>query len=604
MLFALLASVLSLIVYWYRPPLLERFDLLGRDVVFQLREAPPPPPDVVVVSVDERSIKRHGRWPWPRELQGRLIASLKQQGAAVVALDIIYLRPQDPAQDAALAAALAADGGAVVGGYFFRDEQTVAGSRVSRDLLKDSRIQSVFEAPDARRDRILEFPFVETNQADLAAAFSTFGFFNYIPDPDGLIRGAPVVLGYGGDFYPSLPLSALAQYLGEPIRLRISSDGAESVSVGPYSSPVDGLGRLALNFYNGPKRIPFVSAGDVLDGNTPPDLLTNKVVFLGVTELGIADVRPTPIDHSFPGVGVHATVAANMLQGFHLYRDGRTILINVLLTALIPLLMVLLMSWTRRVLWMTVAFAATLTGVWFLFYSIVTTTGHLISLTYPVIATALGYLAFQAYHILVTQRQSRYLRQAFSTYVAPALVERLIENPDALALTGEKRVVTVLFSDIRGFTTLSESLPAEVLVPILNRYLGPMTDIVMGEQGTLDKYIGDAVMALYNAPLDVPDHAARAAQSAIRMLGELERLNEAFEADFGLRLHIGVGIHTGEAVVGNMGSETRFDYTAIGDTVNLASRLEARTKAYGVEIIVSDTTRADLTELSAVCRHP
>lgn len=599
-LFAILTSVLSLAVYWYRPLVLERFDLLSRDLVFKLREAPPPPADVLVVAVDEQSIKRHGRWPWPRELQGRLIAALKEQGAAVVALDIIYLRPQDPHQDQALADALTAPGGPVVGGYFFRDDQTLPGSAVAMERLRESRIPLIYEAPGARPERILSFPFVETNQAELAAAFSTFGFFNYIPDPDGLIRSAPLVLGFGGDLYPSLPLAALAEYLGAPIRLRVSVDGAENVTVGEHSAPVDGLGRLAVNFYNGPQRIPLVSAGDVIEGNLPPEVIRGKVVFVGVTELGIADVRPTPVDHSFPGVGVHATVAGNILQGFHLYRDGRTILIDVAMMALIPLLMVLSMSQMRRVFWMTAAFVATLIGVWFLFYGIVTASGHLISLIYPAIATGVGYLAFQTYHILVTQRHSRYLRQAFSTYVAPALVEKLIENPDALALTGEKRVISVLFSDIRGFTTLSESLPAEVLVPVLNRYLGPMTDIVMGENGTLDKYIGDAVMALFNAPLDVPDHAERAARSAIRMFQGLEDLNRGFEKDLGLQLNIGIGIHTGEAVVGNMGSEARFDYTAIGDTVNLTSRLEGQTKAYGVGIIISEGTRHELGEAFAV----
>ena len=592
--FAMAAAVLSLLIYWYRPALLERFDLLGRDLVFKLREAPPPPADVVVVAVDEKSIKQYGRWPWSRQVQARLIDALKRQGVAVIALDIIYLRPQDAAQDLALARALSEPGAPVVGGYFFRDEQTVPGSAAAIEYLKESRIRVIQEAPDTRPERVLSFPFVETNQSDLAPAFSGLGFFNYIPDPDGLIRDAPLVLGYDGDFYPSLPLAALARYLKAPIELRLSVDGAEGVFLGSRSVPLDGLGRMAVSFYNGAQRIPFLSASDVLDRATAPDALRGRLVFVGVTELGIADVRPTPVDPSFPGVGVHATVASNILQGFYLHRDSRTVLVDAALMALIPFLMVALMSRLGRVAWMIAAFVATLAGVWLAYYEIVTSTGLLISLTYPVIAASVGYFTFQTYQILVTQRQSRYLRQAFSTYVAPALVERLIKNPDALALTGEKRVISVLFSDIRGFTTLSEYLPAEVLVPVLNRYLGPMTDIVMGENGTLDKYIGDAVMALYNAPLDVPDHAARAARSAIRMLHELERLNEDFTKDLGLRLEIGIGIHTGEAVVGNMGSATRFDYTAIGDTVNLASRLEGRTKAYGVGIIVSESTRGAL----------
>ena len=588
--FAIAAAVFSLLVYWYRPALLERMDLLSRDLVFKLREAPPPPADVVVVAVDEKSIKRYGRWPWPRKLQARLIAALKREGAAVIALDIIYLQPQDAAQDQALAQALAAPGAPVIGGYFFRGEPITLGPDAAVGYLKQSRIGIVWETPDARRELVHAFPFVESNQPDLAQLFGGLGFFNYIPDLDGLIRNAPLVLGYDGDFYPSLPLAALARYLKAPIKLRLSVDGAEEILLGSHRIPLDGPGRLAVNFYNGARRISFLSAGDVLDGALAPDVFRSRLVFVGITELGIADVRPTPIDPSFPGIGVHATVAGNILQGFYLHQDSRTVLVDTVLMALIPFLMVALMSRLARVAWMIAAFVVTLAGVWLLFYEIVTTTGLLISLTYPVIAASIGYFTFQTYHVLVTQRQSRYLRHAFSTYVAPALVERLIRNPEALALTGEKRIISVLFSDIRGFTTLSESLSAEVLVPVLNRYLGPMTDIVMSESGTLDKYIGDAVMALYNAPLDVPDHAARAARSAIRMLQALEGLNEGFMRDLGRRLDIGVGIHTGEAVVGNMGSSVRFDYTAIGDTVNLASRLEGQTKVYGVSIILSEET--------------
>ena len=271
-------------------------------------------------------------------------------------------------------------------------------------------------------------------------------------------------------------------------------------------------------------------------------------------------------------------------------------MIDVLLMAVVPLIMVWGMARLRRMTLMAMSYVGVLCVLWALFYVSVTRFGLLISVSYPAVAATIGYLLFQTFHVLVTQRHSRYLRQAFSTYVSESLVDTLIKNPDSFKMSGEKKVISVLFSDIRGFTSMSEKLSPERLVTILNRYLGPMTEIVMDEEGTLDKYIGDAIMAIYNAPLNVQNHAVKAVRSAVRMLKDLEVLNQELEKEFGVRLKIGVGVHTGEAVVGNMGSIRRFDYTAIGDTVNLASRLESRTKAYGVEIIISEDTCRELKE--------
>jgi adenylate cyclase len=203
----------------------------------------------------------------------------------------------------------------------------------------------------------------------------------------------------------------------------------------------------------------------------------------------------------------------------------------------------------------------------------------------------LTFLGGESYRNLVVERKGRHLKKAFGTYLSPDLVAEIARDPDSLKLGGEKRIISVIFTDIREFTSLSEKLAPEKLVSLLNRYLSPMTRIVMEERGTLDKFIGDAVMAFYNAPLEVPDHAARACRSALRMLEELARLNTQLEASGMPTIKIGIGIHTGEAVVGNMGADIRFDYTAIGDSVNLASRLEGLTKYYGVSAIVSDETR-------------
>jgi len=592
--FSIGAALISLFIYWLHPTLLERLDVRVRDLAFQLREAPPPPAEVAVVSVDEKSVKLHGRWPWPRAVQGELIAHLKAMGAKAIALDIIYGLPQDRQNDEALAAALEAPGAPVIGGYFFRDEQSIRTEEASIESIRKNSISTLLEKAEARYDTVATYPFVEANHPALAPHFSAFGYFNTIPDYDGLIRSTPLVLRFRDDYYPSLALQALAVGHQQSLALDIDREGIAAIRLGGQRIPVNAMGKLAINFYSHKNPIPLISAGDVLDGSIAPEQIKDKLIFIGTTEVGIADVRPTPIDHSFPGVAIHATVAANIIQGFYLYHDNRTVLIDVFLMALLPMLMVWLMSKLDRPLFMTFVFAATITLIWTVFYLAVSVYGLLISFFYPIIAVLSGYTIFEMYEILVTQRRNRYIRRAFSSYVSPTVVKTLLQKPDELNLHGEKRYVTILFSDIRGFTTISESMSPEQLGRLLNNYLGQMTEILMNENGTLDKYIGDAVMGIFNAPLDHPDHPEVAARTAIRMQTALKELNQGYQEEFGVNIRIGIGVHSGEAIIGNFGSPRRFNYTAMGDTVNLASRLEGQTKTYGVEIIVSETTREAL----------
>lgn len=592
--FAIGSALLSLFVYWLHPTILERIDVRIRDVVFQVREAPPPPPEVVLVTIDEASVKNYGRWPWSRAVQGKLIRKLKQMGAGVIALDVVYSLTQSPAQDRVLVYSLNYRGAPVIGGYFFRDEQSVKISARELDNVRRSKIGMIFEGPDSRKDTVAHYPYVEPNHHTISPHFFDLGFFNSIPDADGLVRSAPLVLRFEGNFYPSLPLQALSVGLEQDIFIELDLEGVRNLRLGDIEIPVNAQGRMALNFYNGQTRIPRYSASDVLDGLLPSEAVRGKLIFVGVTETGIADVRPTPIDHSFPGVEIHATVAANILQGFHLYFDNRTLLIDIFMMLFFPLTMAWGMSKLTRPLLMTVIFFVTSGCVWIIYFISVSGYGLLISIFYPMVSVVIGYLVFVSYEIFISDTKTRYMRRAMSSYVSPKLVSRLISDPDSLVLRGEKREVSVLFSDIRGFTTLSEGMTPEALVLLLNDYLGPMTEIVMKNDGTLDKYIGDAVMAIYNAPMDIPDHAECAARSAIIMQKSLLDLNKIFEKDFGRRLKIGIGIHTGDAVVGNMGSQRRFNYTAMGDTVNLASRLEGRTKYYQVDILISKSTNDKL----------
>jgi len=293
---------------------------------------------------------------------------------------------------------------------------------------------------------------------------------------------------------------------------------------------------------------------------------------------------------------LHATVVSNIIQGHHLYRNMDTVLIDVALIALIPLFTVLILSALRNPSYVFAGFFILLALLGYIFYYFVAHKDHLISLLYPAAATMIAFAAFQVYYMLTSQRTAKFLTGAFSSYVSPDVVEALLKQPESLGLSGERREITLLFSDIRDFTSHSEQLEPERLVELLNRYFDVMTETILERKGTLDKYIGDAIMAIFNAPLSIKNHQHQAARSALAMIEKLNAMQPELKIEYGMELHIGVGLHCGEAVVGNLGSSRRFDYTAIGDVVNLASRVESITKMYRVPIIITGSMEKHLAD--------
>ena len=599
---ALAASMLSLGLYWLNPHFLERLDATARDWVFQVRRAPEPHPQVAVVEIDEQALKAFGRWPWPRRLQARLIRALDRLGVAVIALDVVYPTPESPEDDAALADALRTARAPVVGGYFFRMHQAVTPSEEALAQQRASRIRVVRERPGARLDAITAFRFVELSIAPLLRAMDGLGFYNALEDADGIVRHAPLLLRHEGAVYPALSLAALSIATGSPPMLTVGPLGVESIQLAGIEVPVDEVGELAVNFYDLDRDVARFSAADVLAGSLPEGALAGKLVFVGAAELGVADLLPTPLTPAYPGVRLHATVASNILGG-HFLRGGDHVVVPTVVTMVgLPLLLVVLLALATRLRWMVAAMLAVLGLAYAAFHVLVGRYGLLVSVMHPVLGLVIGLLVFQIYYVLTAQRTTYFLRRAFSSYVSPALVAQLIEEPETLRLGGQRRPVTILFSDIRAFTGLSEEMEPERLVELLNTYLDAMTEVILSRHGTLDKYIGDAIMAFFNAPVPIPDHPVQAAEAALTMTETLTRLNTRFQQQYGRRLSIGIGLHTGEAVVGNIGGHQRFDYTVIGDAVNLAARLESATKQYGVTILLSQDTRQALGE-RFVCRR-
>ncbi len=585
----LIIGVLGLLLYWLHPALLDELDLKTQDIIHAKRPMPMPDSRVAVVKIDEKSIAMLGRWPWSRTLQAKLLQVLKDANPAVISLDIIYSNYQSAEADEELATAIRAKGSKTIGGYFFRNKKFSNPPTVVLDTLKKNQIMAVFDTQEITLPPISIFPSIEANVASIQRAFDALGFFNYIPDPDGLLRRIPLVLSFEDRYYPSLALKSLSLFFNVPIILETNQGDINKVKLGKNLIPTDRLGKMVLGFYDKHRPISAYSALDVLQGKHNQDL-KNKLIFVGVTEIGVADVRPTPVDESFPGVMAHAVTASNIIQKHYSIKNKKTILFDVFAMLLLPILLISLLSLSKglaRSLLMSFALAAAFGAIyyWLLAYK-----GWLVSVIYPMLLLTITFIIYEIWFNLVSQKETQFIKTVFSSYVAPSVVDKIVENKENLVLGGEEQELSILFSDIRNFSSISEYLKPSQLVSILNIYMDMMTHIVTRHQGTLDKYIGDAMMVLYNAPVKVENHAMQAALSAVKMKQILPEINKNIAKLADVQLKIGVGIHTGKAVVGNMGSDIRFSYTAIGDNVNLASRLETATKMYGVSILISEKT--------------
>ena len=584
-----LLFLVSTSLFIFKPSLIDRLALRLEDTKFAVRDllraTPVPVKEVVVVAIDEKSVNILGRWPWSREVLAKLIDNLSQ--AKVVALDIVFSEPQGE-EDKILAEAIARAGNVILG-LFFRPEATQEPTEEDLALLQESEFfrYELF----GNKIGLLEVPHVEVSIKPLTSVALGVGFLNAEPDHDAMYRKYVLAYLFRGGVYLPLALQALRHYEGRDIFMKLSSKGIEELRYRDVKIPVYEGRFHRINFYR-PEDLKVIPAVDVIEGEVDPSFFKGKAVFVGATEIGIYDVRPTPIDPVLPGVFLHAMTFSNFRAFHFIYSNRLADVLTLLLCTLVPALSISLRDIKRRVI--IYGFSLILLAV--VSYGLFSFLSFDLSLFYGSLALLLSVVTYEGLNSFVAERNIKELRRAFSSYVSPQLLEIITRNPEALKLGGEKRTVTVLFSDIRGFTGISEGLPPEKLVALLNEFLTPMTDTILKNGGMLDKYIGDAIMALFNAPVDLEDHADRACRSALEMVALLKELNGKFKKEYGVELKIGVGINTGEAVVGNMGSRQRFDYTAIGDTVNLASRLEGLNKLYKTEILLSEFTKEHLRE--------
>ncbi|HEV3474541.1 MAG TPA: adenylate/guanylate cyclase domain-containing protein [Actinomycetota bacterium] len=498
-------------------------------------------PRIVVVAADERSLDAIGRWPWDRSVHARLIDALRKGGAALIGYDVTFSEPSDPAQDADLARAIGEAGNVVLAGNASFDQRL----------------------GDVPRAATLEVPIPE-----LAAAAAAVAHANVIPDPDGIVRALPPVIETPDRQFLSglsFALFQLDQGLEGPPILR-----PDGVQVGSALIPTGRGHLLEVNYAEG---FPVYSVSDVIDGTLPVHAFRGKIVLVGATALGLGDLRLTPLDKSTgqPGVMVHANALNTMVSGRFLFPAARGA--TVAWAAVVALLVALIVAFVR--VWLSPIAALAIGAAYFMVAFRRFDEGNVMNLVYPALAVLVAYIAALSVRYFTEERERRRVTRVFGRYVAKDVVEEVLSAPErALAtLEGASRPLSVLFADLRGFTAASEGAEPTEVVKALNAYLDAMVRAVNEERGTIDKFMGDCVMAFWGAPRAEPQHAQRAVRAAMRMLDYIERAVARGETA-GLQVQgCGVGISTGEAVVGNIGSTERLDYTVIGDTVNTASRI-------------------------------
>jgi adenylate cyclase len=598
------------------------------DAYLRLKPRAYEPVPVRVIDIDDDSLERFGQWPWPRTLLAELVSRLDQLGAAAMALDILFVDP-DRTSPSLLIQTLPeiASDNAVVNRFKSLPDH----DRVFADAIAHAPVIVGFAPRATARRRlpaakasfamagddpvpwVAHFAGAANSRPVLEAAAAGDGSLGIRQERDGIVRQVPLVIAIDGRLYPSLDLEALRVAQGAHTFV-IKSTGAngvtafgehgglDAIKVGKLVVPTDPDGTVWVHFTpHQPER--FVPAWKVLDGSVDPDVIKGNIVVIGTTAEGLKESRPTPLDPAEAGVEIHAQLLEQMLLGDNVERPdwARGAEIGFMLEIGLVLLLLLPRIGARWTFFVGAASVApVIAGSWYAYVAY----HWLIDPVSPSLVGLLVYLSSSAVLLLRTENERRYVRHAFSRYLAPSVVEQLANHPERLVLGGEERELTVMFSDIRGFTTIAEGLDAHGLTDFLNRYLTPMTAVILAHQGTVDKYMADGIMAFWNAPLDDAAHAEHACRAALTMRAELARLNDAWQADAasaGRAFHevrIGIGLNTGRCVAGNLGSDQRFDYSVLGDDANLASRLEGQTKTYHVDIIIGERTAEQVPQMA------
>lgn len=551
--------------------------------------ANPPSENILIVAIDEKSIADIGRWPWHRDLMAELITRISDNRPKVIGLDIMFSERENPETDARLANAIKEAGNVVLATAFIVPEGKL--QPVVQKDLPDSLWNAAFMV--VRGEKEIQWKKFAVNAdsvlmpIDEVAAVSTLGHVYSHPDRDGSLRWGILYLQYGDDFYPSLALQVSRLALGIAMK-DMELYGGSGVKFGEHFVSTDLSGRIVTRYAGREHSYKYISASDVLKMRTAPDIFRDKIVLIGASALATYDQKVTPLSANMPGVEVNANIIDNILKnGFITKSHG---IIELVITVFIGIFLGMTVPRMKAI-----PGAALCIGV-IIFYMALASYLLIyedlwVNVVYPVSNMFFIFIGLTVTKYFFEEKKARVIKAMFSSYVTERVVNELIKNPEMAKLGGDRREITVLFSDVRGFTSFSEKYSPEEVVTILNEYLGEMTDMVFKWEGTLDKFIGDAILAFWGAPLQQENHAELAVRCALDMLKRLEDLQQRWQQEGRPLLDCGIGINTGEVIVGNIGAEgKKMDYTIIGDHVNLGSRVEALTRKYDTHILLTEFT--------------
>ncbi|WP_419766298.1 MAG: CHASE2 domain-containing protein [Arcobacter sp.] len=577
----------------------SNFDEKIREILFEIRGDIPTSQKVTIIDIDEKSISAIGQWPFGREYMAQVLANLTNARAGIIGIDIIFSE-FDRSSPSFMAKSLNVKGE-------FRDNDellaavvsqtpTVLGYYFTKDLSKNSQpIPSTKFIPSSS-PHLISFNNVVTNISPIQESAYSSGFFNAFNDYGGKMTKMPLMLKYKDNIYPSLVFEMI-NLASQTKEVKIIQDkyAIHGVKLSNIEIPTDKNGFMRINFRGAKNSFKYISFLDVLNGNFDKKDVNGKFILIGTSITTLADLRATVYDLAMPGVEIHANMIDNILKGDFLYEPPFSKAIDILIILFLTLILGLVLLYLSSVFTLIAVFI--LSSILYMsYYYLLFSQGLILNLFYPLVSILITTISAFYINYQREQKQKEFIKDKFAKKVSLEVANDLLSNENSDFQAKEKEL-TVFFSDIRGFTNLSEKFDSpQKLIELLNRYFEPMSESITKNHGTIDKFIGDAIMAYWNAPCDVSNHADKALQTALLQLEELEKLNHELQKDSKLKIEIGIGIHTGLAVVGEMGSTGRSDYTIIGDNVNLASRIEGLTKTFGVKLIISESTKTQLSQ--------
>ena len=568
------------------------FDEKLRELMFEYRGEIQQSQQVVIVDIDEKSIDTIGQWPFSRDNMAQVLINLTNANAGIIGLDIIFSE-EDRSSPLLMAQKLNLEGdfqdNDQILGQIIANTPTILGyyfSNQPKDINKTAPLVATEFSPK-NSPFLLKMNGVVNNIDKIQKESYSSGFFNAFNNQYGKLTKMPLLLQYQNKIYPSLSLEMIRiASQTQSINIVENEQGIVGLNLNNISIPTDKQAFMRINYRGSKNSFKYLSFVDILQGNFNPKEVQNKFILIGTSSITLADLRSTVFDLSMPGVEVHANVIDNILSGDFLYENNQTLAIDVLVVFLLTCILGMILL--RLNVYVLLPFVGLLfIGLLVFNYFMLFTEGMVLNLFYPLVSFILTTLIAIIIKYMQEQKSKSIIKNKFSKKVSEQVVNELLNNEEESFKSSSKEV-TVFFSDIRSFTKLSETIDdPERLISLLNTYMEPMVDEIIKQEGTIDKFIGDAIMAYWNAPQQVLHHEQKAVQTAINQIEALKVLNHTLQQEFNTQLDIGIGIHTGKVTVGEMGSSGRSDYTIIGDNVNLASRVEGLTKYFQVQILIT-----------------